>query len=152
MHEGRIASIALGAAFVLAVGLYAAGGFLSPRGTLLSGAVIVVGAVLPFFTTGAEVPPVRVTRRPMRKIEVLGLLIFIFMAVVMLVAGAALFCDWLAEPASAPVGTPVEISPTPGELGILGTIPFLALMVGVEAVGGVALIALYMLSAVGREG
>jgi len=37
----------------------------------------------------------------MQKIEVLGLLIFILMAVVMLTVGAALFFDWLAEPGTA---------------------------------------------------
>ena len=151
MHEGRIAPIALGAAFALAIGLYAAGGRLVPGGALLWGATIAIGAVLPFFTSGTEVPPVRAARRPMRRTEVLGLLIFVLMAVVMLAAGAALFCDWLAEPGSAPVGTPIEISPVSGEFGALGTIPVLALMVGVEVVGGFALIALYMLSAVGRE-
>lgn len=152
MHEGRIAAIALGIAFALAIGFYAAGGFLSPGGALLSGAVIVVGVVLPFFTSDTRVPPVRVTRKSMRKTEILGLLIFILMAVAMLAAGAVLFCDWLAEPTSAPVGTPVEISPVSEELGVMGAIPILALMVGIEVVGGVALIALYLLSVIGREG
>lgn len=152
MHEGRIAAVALGAAFALAVGLYAVSGHLAPGWAPPGGAVLAIGVVLPFFTSGAEVPSVRVARKPMRKIEILGLLIFILMAVVMLAVGAALFCDWLAEPGSAPVGTPVELGPVSGELGVLGTIPVMALMIGVEVVGGFALIALYMLSAVGREG
>jgi multicomponent Na+:H+ antiporter subunit B len=98
----------------------------------------------------AEASSVRVAGKLLRKTEILGLLIFILMAAVMLAVGAALFCDWLAEPGSAPVGTPAELGPISGGLWIAGAIPVVPLAIGVEVVGGLSLIALYMLSGVRR--
>jgi len=92
----------------------------------------------------------RVAGRPLRKTEVLGLLIFVLMAAVMLAVGAGLFYDWLAEPGSAPVGTPVELGPISEILSAAGAVPAVAIVVGVEVVGGLSLIALYMLSRVRR--
>lgn len=92
----------------------------------------------------------RVAGKSLRKTEVLGLLIFSFMAVVMLAVGAALFCDWLAEPGSAPAGTPAELGPITGGLAVAGAIPVVALVIGVEVIGGLSLIALYMLSGIRR--
>ncbi|WP_243671037.1 hypothetical protein [Methanoculleus chikugoensis] len=63
---------------------------------------------------GAKLISMRVGGRTLRKSEVLGLFIFILMAVVMFAVGAALFCAWLAEPGSAPAGTPADIGPIPG--------------------------------------
>ncbi|WP_214041642.1 hypothetical protein [Methanoculleus sp.] len=92
----------------------------------------------------------RVAGKSLRKTEVLGLLIFTLMAVVMLAVGAALFCDWLAEPGSAPAGTPAEFGPITGGLAVAGAIPVVALVIGVEVIGGLSLIALYMLSGARR--
>ena len=92
----------------------------------------------------------RVAGRPIRKTEVLGLLIFVLMAAVMFAVGAALFYDWLAEPGSAPVGTPAELGPVSEILSIAGAVPAVALVMGVEVIGGLSLIALYMLSSAGR--
>ncbi|WP_292364509.1 MULTISPECIES: hypothetical protein [unclassified Methanoculleus] len=92
----------------------------------------------------------RVAGKSLRKTEVLGLLIFSLMAVVMLAVGAALFCDWLAEPGSAPAGTPAELGPITGGLAVAGVIPVVALVIGVEVIGGLSLIALYMISGIRR--
>ncbi len=94
--------------------------------------------------------PTRVAGRPIRKTEVLGLLIFVVMAAVTLAVGAALFYDWLAEPGSAPMGTPVELGPVSEFLSIAGAVPAVAIVMGVEVIGGLSLIALYMLSRAGR--
>lgn len=99
---------------------------------------------------GALMVSMRVAGRPLRKVEILGLFIFIFMAVVMLAVGAALFCDWLVEPGSAPAGTPADIGPLPGGLAIAGAVPILPLVVGVQVVGALSLVVLYMLSGIGR--
>ncbi len=93
---------------------------------------------------------VRIAGKPLRKTEVMGLLIFILMAVVMFAVGTALFCDWLAEPGSAPAGTPAELGPISGGLAVAGAIPVVALVIGVEMIGGFSLIVLYMLSGVRR--
>ena len=72
---------------------------------------------------GVKLASMRVAGRPLRKTEVLGLLIFVLMAAVMLAVGAGLFYDWLAEPGSAPVGTPVELGPISEILSAAGAVP-----------------------------
>ncbi|MDN7013254.1 hypothetical protein FGW20_09405 [Methanoculleus sp. FWC-SCC3] len=99
---------------------------------------------------GAKMVSMRVAGRTLRKTEVLGLFIFILMAVAMLAVGAMLFCDWLAEPGSAPAGTPADIGPIPGGFAIAGAIPVVPLVIGVQVVGALTLVALYILSAAGR--
>jgi len=147
MHKSRIAWAASGLMLVLAVvGLCIIGGRLTHGGAVLGGTAVAVGTILPFFTSAAEATPAQVAKKPLRKTEILGLLIFVLMAAVMLAFGAALFFDWLAEPESAPSGTPVEIGPVPGDLIGAGSIPVMGLVIGVEVVGGLSLIALYMLS------
>jgi energy-converting hydrogenase B subunit I len=94
----------------------------------------------------AKMVSMRVAGKSLRKTEMLGLFIFILMAVVMLAVGAALFCDWLAEPGSAPVGTPAEHGLITEGLRIAGAIPAVALVIGVEVIGGLSLIMLYTLS------
>ncbi|KDE56282.1 hypothetical protein [Methanoculleus sp. MH98A] len=100
---------------------------------------------------GAKMASMRIAGRTLRKTEILGLFIFILMAVVMFAVGAALFCDWLAEPGSAPAGTPADIGPIPGGFAIAGTIPVVPLVIGVEVVGALSLVVLYMLSGAGRR-
>ncbi|MDD4252757.1 hypothetical protein [Methanoculleus horonobensis] len=100
---------------------------------------------------GAKMVSMRVAGRTLRKTEILGLFIFGLMAVVMLAVGAALFCDWLAEPGSAPAGTPADIGPLPGGFAIAGAIPVVPLVIGVQVVGALTLVVLYMLSSAGRE-
>ncbi len=96
---------------------------------------------------GAKMAPMRVAGRTLRKTEVLGLFIFILMAGVMLAVGASLFCSWLAEPGSAPVGTPADTGPIPGSLAI----PGVPLVIGVQVLGALALVVLYMISSAGRR-
>jgi multicomponent Na+:H+ antiporter subunit B len=100
---------------------------------------------------GAKVVSMRVAGRTLRKTEILGLFIFILMAVAMLAVGTALFYDWLAEPGSAPVGTPADIGPIPGGLAIAGAIPIVPLVIGVQVAGAMTLVALYLLSSAGRR-
>ena len=91
--------------------------------------------------------PMRVAGRPLRTTEILGLFIFILMAVVMLAVGAALFCAWLAEPGSAPVGTPADTGPIPGSF----TIQAVPHVRGDQELGALALVVLYMISSAGRR-
>lgn len=102
---------------------------------------------------GAKLISMRVGGRTLRKSEVLGLFIFILMAVVMFAVGAALFCAWLAEPGSAPAGTPADIGPIPGGFAVAGAIPPVVppLVIGVQVVGALTLVVLYTLSSAGRR-
>lgn len=144
MH--RMTWMAIGIVLALVVGLYAARGHLTPGGAFLGSTAIAAGISLPFITPSAEATPARAARKRMQKIEVLGLLIFILMAVIMLTVGAALFFDWLAEPGTASAGMQVELGLFPGVPGAAGAISIMDLVVGVEVIGGLSLVALYMLS------
>jgi len=133
MHS--IALLASGITIALVIGLHAARG---NRGT-----AIAVEGFLPFIAPDTKATSGRITRKRMQRIEVLGLLIFIFMALAMLAVGAALFIDWLAEPEVASSGLQAGSGLF---VGISSAIPAMDLMIGVEVAGGLSLIALYMLS------
>lgn len=136
MLESR-AFVALGATLVLMAGLYAVRSILTPGGAAIRGIAATTGSV------------VRVAGRPLRKTEVLGLLIFTLMAAIMFVVGAVLFCDWVAGAGSA--GMSVDLGPIGGP-GISGAVPTMPLVFGVEVVGGLSLIVVYMLSSARRSG
>lgn len=99
----------------------------------------------------AEMASMRLTRKPLRRIEILGLIIFILMVVVMLAVGALLFCDWLDAPGSAPAGSPADPGPVSTGLSIAGAIPLIPFVVGVEVAGALSLALLYLVSALGRR-
>lgn len=142
--------MAFGVIFALMLGLYAVYGHLTPGGAFLGSTVITAGIFLPFVTPGARKTPARVAGRQVQKIEILGLLIFLLMAVVMLTVGAALFVDWLAEPGAAPADMHFDIGLLPGLPGTIGAIPAMDLVFAAEVIGGLSLIALYMLPGIKR--
>lgn len=139
-----------GVIFALMLGLYAAYGHLTPGGAFLGSTVITAGIFLPFVTPGARKTSTRVAGRQVQKIEILGLLIFILMAVIMLTVGAALFVDWLAEPGAASTSMYVDPGWLPGLPGAIGAIPAMDLVFAAEVIGGLSLIALYMLPGIRR--
>lgn len=112
---------------------------------------LVAGVIPPLFSPGTGMTSVRFGGKPLRKTEVLGLLIFILMAAVMFAVGTALFCDWLAGSGATPGGLPVDLGPI-GGLNLVGTIPTMVLVFVVEVVGGLSIIMLYMLSSARRSG
>lgn len=140
MH--RMALIASGITIALVIGLHAA------RNPPAPGKAIAAGSLLPFIVPDAEAASGRVARKRMQGIEVLGLLIFILMAVVMLTVGAALFFDWLAESGMASSGMQIGS----GLLaGIPGAVSVMDLTIGIEVAGGLSLVALYMFSGLRRS-
>ena len=54
--------------------------------------------------------------------------------------------DWLAEPAPASGRAPIELGPIAGVLRIAGEVPLMAFVIGVEVIGAISLIALYVAS------
>lgn len=122
----------------------------SSRSLAVIGSILVAAGVIPpLFSPDAGSATMRFGGRSLRKTEVLGLLIFILMAAVTLAVGTVLFCDWLAG--SGSTAMPVELGPPGGLMGA-GTIPTLALVFGVEVLGGLSLIVLYILSSARRSG
>jgi multicomponent Na+:H+ antiporter subunit B len=151
MRELLRITIAFGTAFALAAGLYAVHGFLTPGGAVIGSMLVAAGVVPSLFTPGSGAASMRFRGKPLRKTEILGLLIFILMAAIMLAVGTALFYAWLAGSGPAPAGIPVDLGSI-GGLSVAGTIPTMALVFGVEVIGGLSLIVLYMLSSVWRRG
>lgn len=151
VHENRLAFAAIGIIVALVLGFYAMYGNPTPAGAFLGCTAIVVGIALLTFASGTAVPSVRVAGKTLRKTEILGLLIFIFMATIMLVVGMALFYDWLAEPTPASGEAPIELGPIAGVLRIAGEVPLMAFVIGVEVIGAISLIALYVASRLGHR-
>ncbi|RXE56221.1 sodium:proton antiporter [Methanoculleus taiwanensis] len=132
--------------FILTFGFYiVAHGHLTPGGGFQGGAVIATGIVLLIAAYGYKAIAARFTKESLRSSETLGLLIFIGTAFVALFIGAAFFYNWLAGAGSI-FGTAVAFGPNPGDLNTGGVIPLMNIAVGIEVLGALSLIVLYMLS------
>jgi len=140
MH--RMALIVSGITIALVIGLHTA------RNPRTPGKAVATGHLPSFIAPDAGATSGRLAKKRMQGIEILGLLIFILMAVVMLAVGAALFFDWLAE--SGMISSGMQIGS--GLLaGIPGAISVMDLTIGVEVAGGLSLVALYMFSGLQRS-
>jgi energy-converting hydrogenase B subunit I len=133
--------------FILIFGFYIViHGHLTPGGGFQGGAVIATGIVLLIAAYGAEAIGRRITKDSLRSTEALGLLVFIATALIAFTVGAGFFYNWLAGTGFAFFGMPVPYGPNPGELNTGGVIPIMNLAVGIEVLGALSLIVLYMLS------
>lgn len=147
MRKRKLARATSGVLLVLVVVLGRMRGYLTSGWATLGGAMIAILILLPLVTPYAERLFAGFVKKPLRPIEALGMLIFLIMAVIMLAGGATLFLDWLNDPDRPSSETTVEFRPLlPGGLTVTGSIPVMDLVVSVEVIGGLSLIALYMLS------
>ncbi len=132
--------------FVLIFGFYiVVHGHLTPGGGFQGGAVIATAIVLLIAAYGYDAIARRITKDALRNTEALGLIAFIATALVALALGAGFFYNWLAGTGLL-FGMPVGFGPNPGDLNTGGTIPLMNLAVGIEVLGALSLIVLYMLS------
>ncbi len=132
--------------FILTFGFYiVAHGHLTPGGGFQGGAVIATGFVLLIAAYGGAALLDRFGKEWFRSSETLGLLVFIGTAFVALFLGATFFYNWLAGAGSI-FGTAVAFGPNPGDLNTGGVIPLMNIAVGIEVLGALSLIVLYMLS------
>lgn len=134
--------------FCLTFGLYVVlHGHLSPGGGFQGGAVMATGMALLLVSRryGDIVPHIR--KNAMTLLEAAGLLLFIGVGVSGLLAGGAFFFNHLAG-AGGWFGTAVEHGANGGVLSTGGIVPLLNIAVGVEVLGGLTIILLYMLSGV----
>ena len=138
-------------AFVLIFGFYIVlHGHLTPGGGFQGGAVIATAFVLLMVAYSFE--KIRSTFRvtPLHVTESSGLLLFLATAAVALTVGATFFANWLAN-SGALFGMSVPFGPNPGELNTAGVIPIMNIAVGIEVLGALSVIVLYMITSV-REG
>jgi energy-converting hydrogenase B subunit I len=138
--------------FILIFGLYIVmHGHLTPGGGFQGGAIIATGVAL--IAVSYEFESVRKWIAPTRLtlLEGVGLLAFIITALAGF--GTSFFWNWLANSGSI-FGSRVPPGINPGDLNTGGVLPLMNLAVGMEVVGGLGAIIIYMLDYVkrGEEG
>ena len=134
--------------FCLIFGLYVVvHGHLTPGGGFQGGAVMATGAALLLVSRGYADIIQRLRKNAMKLCEAIGLLLFIVAGFTGLYAGKSFLFNHLAG-AGGLFGEAVAFGPNPGSLDTAGLIPLLNIAVGVEVLGGLTVILLYMLSGV----
>ncbi|NYT05462.1 MAG: sodium:proton antiporter [Methanomicrobiales archaeon] len=138
--------------FILVFGFYIVmHGHLTPGGGFQGGAVIATGFVLLIVAGSYGDISRRITKASLSGGETLGLLLFIVTAITGLALGGTFFANWLAD-GGLIFGNPVLFGANPGDLNTAGVIPIMNLAVGVEVLGALSVIVLYMLSGIAEEG
>ena len=122
-------------------------GHLTPGGGFQGGAVIATGIALVVVAYGYERIKGWIKKTHLTAAEGIGLLCFIITAFVGL--GTSFFYNFLAN-SGLIFGESVPYGINPGYLNTAGTLPIMNLAVGIEVLGGLGAIILYMM-AYGRE-
>jgi energy-converting hydrogenase B subunit I len=132
--------------FILVFGFYIVlHGHLTPGGGFQGGAVIATGFVLLFVAYSYKQIADRIGVGALHNTETLGLLLFIVTALIALGFGVTFFSNWMLD--IGPIlNNPVAFGPNPGDLNTAGVIPVMNLAVGIEVLGALSVIVLYMLS------
>lgn len=134
--------------FCLVFGLYVVlHGHLTPGGGFQGGAVMATGAALLLVSRRYADIIQSLRQNTMKLCEAVGLLMFITAGLAGLFAGGAFLYNGLAG-AGGLFGEPVAFGANPGVLNTAGLIPLLNIAVGIEVLGGLTVILLYMLSGV----
>lgn len=137
--------------FCLVFGLYVvAHGHLSPGGGFQGGSVMATGVALLIVSRSYKAILERIRKDTLKRCEAIGLLMFLVAALRGLYVGGSFLHNWLAG-AGGLFGTPVAFGPNPGNFNTAGLVPILNLAVGLEVLGGLAVILLYMLSGVRED-
>jgi len=137
--------------FILIFGLYiVAHGHLTPGGGFQGGAVFATGIILMIVAYRYETAVGRFSKDILRNCEFAGLLIFVSLALAALAFGTGFFYNWVADTGLI-FGASVAPGANPGDLNTGGVIPLMNLAVGLEVLGALSVIILYMLSGTREE-
>jgi energy-converting hydrogenase B subunit I len=132
--------------FILVFGFYIVlHGHLTPGGGFQGGAVIATGFVLLFVAYSYKQIADRIGVGALHNTETLGLLLFIVTALIALGFGVTFFTNWMLDVGPI-LNNPVVFGSNPGDLNTAGVIPVMNLAVGIEVLGALSVIVLYMLS------
>lgn len=138
--------------FILVFGLYVImHGHLTPGGGFQGGAVVATAVALVIVAYSFGEVTAMIKKVGMKARESIGLLLFIGAGIAALAIGAPFFSNFLAN-SGLLFGNAVPAGPNPGDLNTAGVIPIMNLAVGIEVWGGLAVILLYMLSGITKEG
>ncbi len=134
--------------FILVFGFYIIiHGHLTPGGGFQGGAVAATGFILLLVAFSPEIIRDKFSFNSMKYTEALGLLLFIVTAFVAIALGTTFFFNWLAN-GGIIFGESVAFGANPGILNSAGTIPLMNVAVGIEVIGAMGLIIMYMLSGI----
>ena len=134
--------------FILVFGFYIIiHGHLTPGGGFQGGAVAATGFILLLVAFSPEIIRDKFSFNSMKYTEALGLLLFIVTAFVAIALGTTFFVNWLAN-GGIIFGESVAFGANPGILNSAGTIPLMNVAVGIEVIGAMGLIIMYMLSGI----
>ncbi|HOE00662.1 MAG TPA: MnhB domain-containing protein [Kiritimatiellia bacterium] len=132
--------------FCLAFGLYVVmHGHLTPGGGFQGGAVMATGAALLIVARSYEDITGRLRKGVLKVCEATGLMLFLLAGLSGLLKGLPFMANWLTQTGGW-VGKVMEFGPNGGELATGGLIPLLNVGVGIEVLGGLSIILLYMIS------
>jgi multicomponent Na+:H+ antiporter subunit B len=137
--------------FCLVFGLYVVvHGHLTPGGGFQGGAVMATGTALLLVARAYDDVTGRIRKGAMKACEATGLMLFLLAGLGGLFHGRAFLGNWLAQ-AGGLFGNRVELGANAGDLYTGGLIPLLNFGVGIEVLGGLTVILLYMLSGIKEE-
>ena len=137
--------------FCLVFGLYVVvHGHLTPGGGFQGGAVMATGTALLLVARSYDDVTGRIRKGAMKVCEAVGLLIFLGAGFSGLCAGRPFMANWIA-PAGTWFKASIAHGPNPGDLNTAGLLPLLNFGVGIEVLGGLTVILLYMLSGIKEE-
>ena len=134
--------------FCLVFGLYVVvHGHLTPGGGFQGGAVMATGTALLLVARAYDDITGRLRKTAFKLCEAAGLLLFLLAGLSGLAKGLPFMANWMAQTGGL-FGAVVAHGPNPGDLNTAGLLPLLNVGVGVEVLGGLTIILLYMLSGI----
>ena len=134
--------------FVFVFGFYVVvHGHLTPGGGFQGGAVLASGFIMLFVAHNIEDINALFTKRAYQNSEALGLSLFIGTALVAIPLGYAFFKNYLAS-AGGLFGQVVPFGVNSGFLNSAGVLPIMNIAVGIEVLGGLSIILVYMTSGI----
>lgn len=133
--------------FIMVFGFYVVlHGHLTPGGGFQGGAVIATGFVLLFVANRIDDITHLFSKTLFQNFETVGLFLFIGTALVALGLGFTFFMNYLAN-AGGLFGQVVTFGANPGSLNTAGVLPIMNIAVGIEVLGGLSIIIIYMTKA-----
>ena len=134
--------------FCLVFGLYVViHGHLTPGGGFQGGAVMATGTALLLVARAYDDITGRIRKTALKICEAAGLMLFLLAGLSGIFNGLPFMANWMAATGKL-FGTPVPFGPNPGDLNTAGLLPLLNVGVGIEVLGGLTIILLYMLSGI----
>ena len=129
--------------FILIFGFYViVHGHLTPGGGFQGGAVMATGLAMIIVAHAFERVQNAFKKDLLKVVEACGLTLFLATAISGFVVGKPFFYNWIAQAGSLLGGTPTAA----GNLNTGGIIPLLNVFVGLEVLGALTIIILYMLA------